>query len=86
MPLSNAERQALFRARQAELKRRYLTGAGIDAKEIRGLLKAIKHKREEAKVRRAKRNWNTEAIIKLELIDLLDWIEDELARILASVT
>jgi hypothetical protein len=86
MVLSNAERQRRFRERHAELKRRYVTGAGIDSKEIRVLLKEIKRKRKEAKAARENKVWNPEAIIKLELIDLIDWIEGELKRILDSVT
>jgi hypothetical protein len=43
-------------------------------------------RRKVAKAERAKRRWNPDAVVKLELIDLLDWIEAELDRIEASAS
>jgi len=91
--MSNAERQARWREGQKklikELKRRYVTEAAIDAQLIRNLHKEIKRRRKEAAAQRQQRpkgTWNLAAIDKLELVDLLDWIEGELERILATVS
>jgi hypothetical protein len=48
---------------------------------INGLPKEQAHKREEARIRRSKKTWNTEDIIKLELIAIINENEDKLCEI-----
>ena len=47
---------------------------------IRELRKEIARRRKEHNLNKEKRAWNHDATSKLELIKLLDWIEDELAK------
>jgi hypothetical protein len=53
-------------------------------KEIEAILDECRRRRKEQKVQRQKRNWNTLQTSKLELVYLLDYIEDELARLVTK--
>ena len=46
--------------------------------------KEIDRRRKENHEKRNARNWNPEPVIKLELIRILDWIEEELEKISAE--
>lgn len=48
------------------------------------LRKEINRRRKEANDKRDKHNWTHEGIIKLELVRLLDWIENELDKIVTG--
>jgi hypothetical protein len=47
------------------------------------LQKELARRRKENKSNRERRIWNMDAILKVELIKLIDWIEDELASVSA---
>jgi hypothetical protein len=48
---------------------------------LKNLRKEITRRRKENHAQKQQRIWNVENILKLELIDLLDWIEDELDKV-----
>jgi hypothetical protein len=47
------------------------------------LRKEITRRRKENECTRGKRRWNVDAVLKVELIQLLDWIESELDKLTA---
>lgn len=53
---------------------------------LRQLRAEITRRRKENKDQRAKRNWNSELILKREQSDLLDWIETELDRLTETLS
>lgn len=65
-----------------ELRERHEALGGRSITEcLTELRREIARRRKENNANREKRPWNVEATIKLELIKLLDWIEDELGKI-----
>jgi hypothetical protein len=48
---------------------------------LRELREEISRRRKENNSQREKRTWNSESVVKLELVKLLDWIENELDKI-----
>lgn len=58
---------------------------GVGDANLIAFFKNLRHeitsRREANKAERAKRNWNVDAVLKVELVKLLDWIESELDRV-----
>lgn len=87
----DAEKQAAYRLRMSgpPLAKARKTAAALESnlrKQFLELRKEITRKRKEAGDIRKSRNWNPEAIIKLEQSDLLNFIETELDKIGNNVT
>jgi hypothetical protein len=65
-----------------ELRERHKALDGRSVSEcLTELRQEIARRKKENNANREKRNWNIEATVKLELIKLLEWIEDELGKI-----
>lgn len=48
---------------------------------LKNMRREITRRREEANAQRAKRNWQHDAVLKMELVRLLNWIETELDKL-----
>jgi transcriptional regulator with XRE-family HTH domain len=71
----------LIDARNAGVEARYTSGIAADYRQLRA---GIAARRKAANAERYRRQWNLDKVVKRELEDLVEWIEEELDKLGAA--